>query len=144
MVKVGFYRGSGFISWLIRLRTWGQYSHCSIIFDNIVIDAIPFHGVESGGIEKLKDADIFSVNCTIEQTAIIRSFAVHQVGKPYDILAILKLAVNYKENRRMSEEWFCSELVTAALRKGGVAILPEYKAWEINPSMLSKSELLSK
>ena len=143
MIRIAMYRGTGLLAWLVRLRTGGHYSHCSLVVVGVrVIEALPFTGVVESDLSRLQEADLFDFAHTREQAVVIAEFASRQVGKAYDLLAILSLFVAHKEDRKKTGKWFCSELVVAALRKAGVNATPALRPWEVTPQRLAESPLL--
>jgi uncharacterized protein YycO len=141
MLYIGAFKGKGFISKLIKWRTGGEYSHIGVFLDNKYwIDAYFTRGVkkliykpDQNGIE----VDIYKVELKTENE--VRKFLSKQIGKNYDLRAVLNIGVCHKENRKLSNKWMCSELVYAALLKDGINIFNDTAAWEVDPNMLMRS-----
>lgn len=93
-------------SLILRTGMWSSWSHCGIVLPGgMVIEAAAFHGVRMRPLaEVLADASA-------------HAFAMAQVGKPYDWLGAIGLAVHRDWER--DDAWFCSELVEAAAAAGG-------------------------
>jgi len=76
------------------------------------------------------------------RSSIALKFAMAQVGKAYDFTSVLRFISRRQERRTDSGKWFCSELVFAALQKGGVNVLERIQPWAVSPGMLACSPLL--
>lgn len=61
----------------------------------------------------LKREEYVSIPATDEETAAFEKFMLDQVGKPYDVGAIVAMVI--QRDWRDPNKWFCSELVAAAL-----------------------------
>lgn len=68
-------------------------------------------------------------------------FAMAQVGKKYDYLGVARFVT--RRPSKGNEKWFCSELVFEAFRRAGVNLFHRIEAWEVSPSMISYSPLLT-
>jgi hypothetical protein len=62
--------------------------------------------------------EVFELAATPEQTAKFYDYALKQVGKPYDKLAILAFFTD--RNWRDDDAWFCDELYLACLEQAGL------------------------
>lgn len=76
--------------------------------------------------------DRFVVETTPERKAVIIQFALAQVGKSYDLTALLGILAH--RDWREDDSWFCSELVAAAFEAGDEPLLnPHAKLNRITP-----------
>lgn len=80
-----------------------------------------------------KRSELLTLDCTDEQRNEALSFAIDQVGKPYDYAGVLlfSFAPRWNDKRR----WFCSELTAAALHRAGIITVPD-KMWRVSPGSL--------
>jgi hypothetical protein len=145
MIRIGAFKGNGVISKLIKWRTGGEYSHIGLCLDwQYWIDAQYGRGVRKviylpsqSGIE----VDIYKADFKDEN--IVRKFLAGQLGKKYDLRAALNIGVCHKEDRHLSDKWFCSELAYAALQKGKVNAFNDTLPWEVDPNILVRSTALT-
>lgn len=134
-VKILAYKGKSFWSRMIKLRTWSDVSHVAIELDsNNVVEAWSFDGVVhrkgydayKTGHTKGTEIDVYEVpkQVIIDGTTYdvdhekIWKYAVAQVGKSYDWMAILGFGI--RKHTENPEKLFCSELVHAACLAGGL------------------------
>jgi len=106
-----------------------------LLDDNTVIEAAAFKGVVRGSFEnftKIYDRVIIQdLPLPNEEAAI--SFLLEQIGKPYDWTAIFGIVFRNGKWTDLAK-WFCSELVEAAIKAGGLdrfkedvsRIIPQY------------------
>jgi hypothetical protein len=80
----------------------------------------------------------------LDAPATVLDFALAQIGKPYDLGAVLAIAlrVTCDRNWRRPDKWFCSELVAAACEAGGRALLDAHDLTVITPRDVALSPLL--
>ena len=149
-MKIALYKGTGFVYSIIKFVTRGEYVHSSIVYDNgKVLEAKPFTKVAlmnslSEGNKKGMVIEVYDVPTTPKQEAIITEFLTRQLGKSYDYLSLIGFVTHTTEQQRKTwGKWFCSELCFAAFRKGGIDLLKRIPAWEISPSDLSYSPIIS-
>lgn len=148
-MKIAFYKGNGPLNKLISFFCRGGYSHVAIIQnDGIIIEAYPFKGVRirKDISDKMKRCrvDVFEVQTTSEQDAIIKNFLVAQIGKKYDWWAIFGFVFHTtREGRKQYGKWICSELVFAAFRKASISLLERIEAWMVSPTILSYNTTMS-
>ena len=153
-----FTTSSNFISWAIRQRTWGRFSHVQIIvgaYGNTLL-----HGAE---LERQRvdviSADANGVYCRAvqeeewknyailtypemteeERTNVVR-FCFSQIGKPYDFVGLASFLF-YKKLQN-DEKWFCSELAYIAYKQAGIRLQRRVKQDFISPRDLYISPLL--
>lgn len=148
---VALHKGKTLISRLIRWQTRSEYSHASLILDDgTCIEAVEGHGVRQQVLWRPTGhapIDLFMVGAHgLSRTAgiMIERWARSQIGKPYDWTMVVRFVSRRQASRKESGKWFCSELVFAALQKGGVDLLERVEPWEVSPGLLSKSPLLTK
>lgn len=123
-ILVRFVTEDDIISAAIRRQTWSAFSHVEFITDDM--KALGAH--HEGGVQiRALDSDKFTkeewyaIPCTNDQKIAAMTFALQQVGKPYDTEAIFGMLV--RKDWSNSNAWFCSELVTAACLHAGIIIL---------------------
>lgn len=135
-----FSRSNTIGSYLIRLKTWSDWSHCAILTPaNTVIESaypsgvreIPFSTWKAGKSAWAMKAR--KVPNEIKSLEFLRS----QIGAKYDTFAVLGIAIS--REWRDPSQWYCSELNESALSAGGLStfdpcftkfILPENR-WTI-------------
>lgn len=122
MIKVQFVREHGFLSNLIAWFSAGTFSHVDTVLPNGALlgarnDCI---GGKPPGVQIRPPYYMNAatkvrmwLNTTPEQEAVYYDFLNAQLGKPYDKIAIIGFAVD--RDWRDPSDWFCSELVAAAL-----------------------------
>lgn len=121
-----FSRQAGLVSDLIALGGAGDFSHVDIVLkDGTLLGA---RSDKVGGLPAgvhVRPADytkwsrqvFINVPCTPRQRMRALEFAVAQIGKPYDKLAIVGFLVG--RNWRDEDSWFCSELGARVGEVGG-------------------------
>jgi len=108
-------------SFLIRLFTWSQWSHVSILEDeDHIIDSTFKHGgvrrrpvLELVG--EVSAFEVVEVPLPMEDAGM--DFIRSQLGKPYDWTAIVGFIL--RENWADPAKWFCNELFEAGCKAGG-------------------------
>ena len=130
-VKIGFYKGNGhgvmqlIVHFLIRLRTWGKYTHVELIDDGGSKDMSDWvwYGATTrnpGGTAKrhiefhYKNWDIFELSKEVEYQPAFTWMDRH-LGHKYDWLGIwfyqfLRIRIESPQN------FFCSEYIAGALQ----------------------------
>ena len=114
------------MSKLICWQTRSKYSHAALILDDdSVIEAWHRGGVLHNQNISIAhtpgtQVDVFQILPAIDQSAAIH-FARAQVGRKYDFGSIFRFISRRPEPH--DEKWFCSELVAAACKQGGVDLL---------------------
>lgn len=120
-MKVAFYyanKGSWLDRW-IGLLTWGQFSHCEIVFS----DGTCFSSSPRDGGTRFKKInfqpdhwEFIELELSYQDEDTVLAFCEGEVGKPYDWAgAIFRLPF-------MNGRWYCSEVCVEALERGGVPI----------------------
>lgn len=140
--------------WLVSFFTRSPYSHTSIDVHGGRYEVLLGIGVTCG---YAGPDDSIAEGCRLEVTAqqedALQEFLLEQVGKPYDLKAVLQfLAVlrllagenphDVQAARKKRGRWFCSELVFAALRHVGIQLLERIEPWQVSPGMLALSPLI--
>lgn len=117
-----FSRRTSLPSWLTRMLTGGaRWSHCGILDHErgVVIEALMFRGVvETPLVDWLlryPSWEQVAIDCPWPSAAL--AFAREQVGKGYDYVAVI--GVPWRTAWDSPRRWYCSELLEAALAKGG-------------------------
>ena len=131
-IKVAFYKGKG--SWYSKLIRWwtkGKYSHTEII-----IDGYQYSSVECIGVRKKKhtpsDEWDYVTLYDLNVNNILSFFDITNACK-YDKIGILGFIIPFKDR---TNEWFCSEWCSNALKISG------YKPmWNKEPSKISPNKL---
>ena len=109
-MKIAFYKGAG--DWtdkLIRLWTFGKYSHCEIIYNDEWFSSSWYDGGVRKKLITLKPEnwDIFQIKVNIDDNYFI-DFYNKTNGKKYDLKGIL-LSQIFPFNKQNNDEYFCSE-----------------------------------
>lgn len=138
MIRLQFSTEDGASSELIRLYSHGWCSHVDIVLpDQSLLGARSDGGVQvrQPGYAAFTRSEVINLPASDEVTDETLSFARAQVGKAYDFTAIEAFVVG--RDWREADSWFCSELVAAALEKGGYFVHPLATATEkITPADL--------
>lgn len=128
-------------SWLIRTVTWSAWSHVELVLPGgQLIGAAAPHGV---GLTPLhvrhRIASKVAVVSFPGDLCCAKTWAMEQLGKPYDWLGVLGLGLH--RDWESDDSWWCSEFAAQALKQGGYApfreaainrITPEH-LWMLNP-----------
>lgn len=119
-MKIVFARRPTLGSWLIRIGTWSQWSHCAVIDGDTVIDATWPHGVRrtllADWVIRYADNEVANIQLPHEDAAT--GFLVRQIGRRYDWTALVGFF--FRRGWKDEDRWFCSELVEAAVMAGGL------------------------
>lgn len=134
-LKIIFCCGKNIGSPIIRFFTWSKFSHVAILDGDYVIEAayprvrrVPYSGYN----KHHNPVVVCDFECPDPQSAI--NFANRQLGKPYDFLALLGFIFHRDWSR--TTEWFCSELVTCALKAGGRNVFKDEFLDRVTPQNL--------
>lgn len=140
-----FFRGRGIIGSAIRWYTWSEVAHCAIFWEDHIVEAWHYGGVQCNPnpiwnrVDSDPTIEAFGVDCTEQQLidAFIR--ASEWVNRPYDFMGILgfPLRANVEDRTKM----FCSELVSEAFSQVGVPLL-RCESYKISPGLLRISPRL--
>ena len=137
-MKIIFYVAKYGTIWdqLIALRTWGPYSHVELMFS----DGMCFSSSPRDGGTRFKKIQIDPVHWTAldfptDKEDCIRKWCEKQVGKPYDWLGILGLAIDAPiiDDNKI---WYCSKVCTAAIDQ--YLAYNKFIPIRINPNKLYK------
>lgn len=127
MVRAQFVRGSGWASAGIAIFSAGHLSHVDLVLpdgrllgarSDSVGDAPPGVRVRPAGYEDWSMRVLVELPATPKQAQKFYDFAMLQVGKRYDHLAIFAFALN--RSWRDTEAWFCSDMLMACLEHAGL------------------------
>lgn len=135
--KIIFSTQSSIFSLLIRLFTFSKYSHVSLqISENEIIDSTFSKGVSKRSLEDLLSKSSRYEILEIDAIEIdqILPWLESQIGKPYDIMAVLALPFTRKWTG--DDKWFCSEYLTVGLYNAGLKIFNKHTTSRITPEML--------
>lgn len=106
---------------VIRGVTWSQWSHCALIDGDEVVEAA------WPKVRASKLADVIAAHTSwaivefpCEDPAAAIAAARSQIGKPYDLMGAVGLA--FHRDWQNEGQWWCSDLLTWAIMKGGTII----------------------
>lgn len=130
MITIRFVSHHGIFNWACQIAQYGFWgTHCEAVTEDGL-----FIGAISDGVKARPwgyDAGSFSeelfleVKSTPEQEEIFYAFVESQIGKPYDLWAILAYFWPSRDWQSF-DAWYCSELLATALSECG--ILPKEMA----------------
>jgi uncharacterized protein YycO len=145
-----FTTSRGFISSVIRFRTWGKFSHVQVISNpksephgKIEVISADDNGVtrrDAYDDEFEKCAILTCPTMTEEQRRNVVEFCIQQVGKGYDFLGLADFLLDadlQNENR-----FFCSELAFLAYKASGIDLIKRIDHAFASPAHLYISPLL--
>jgi hypothetical protein len=150
-VALQFSTESDIISWGIRVVTDCKYSHVDLVMpDGQLLGARSSGGVaiRPPNYATFTARLVKAATVTDAVGAAIYAAAKSQLGKPYDLRAIIGLALPFgssgysKEDWLMHERWFCSDLLTWAFQEGGCTLLDTTLMIRITPADMLLSPLL--
>lgn len=102
------------ISLLIQIRTLSRWSHVGVVMGNMVLESRGGVGVVLTPINEFKDrytsTDTGYIPCASKEKA--EAFLTEQLGKEYDLKAIIGAAFNLKIDSSVA--YHCSELIAEA------------------------------
>lgn len=140
IITLQFVGSGGPINWIIKTRTNSGISHVDVVLANEDLLGSQLHEKDGDGVRirepNYKKFDkIIRVNLQVtdEQYNKFWEFLLQQVGKPYDLMAIIGLTAH--RNWRETDSWFCSELVSAALEYAGIFTIRTLINW-VDPQTL--------
>lgn len=112
-MEVYFTRSHTLGSYLIRLLTGSQWSHCGVVDGPYIIDSMQGFGVRRRSLRSFLDAFPEHELVTIPGEHLgAMQFYREQVGKPYDGEALWGFLMPWRDWQDDSK-WFCSELIAA-------------------------------
>lgn len=120
---------------LIRTVTWSQWSHVALVDGNEVIEATwPAVRVAPLAEVLAKHSDHIIVDLACHVPGDVIKAARSQVGKPYDLTALVGLVMH--RDWQESDSWFCSELVAWAFAQGGSPLFRQDALHRVTPQHL--------
>lgn len=133
---------------LIRAVTWSKWSHVALILeDGTAIEAV-YPKVRRVPLETVLNSHSkwVIVDIPTDCDKEIEEAAISQIGKPYDITALLGILVHRQWTDL--DSWFCSELLAWSFAKGGKLLFREedihritpQNLWMLNYPIIRKSE----
>ena len=147
---VALYRGKSVVSRLIRWQTRSQYSHAALLLPNgSVLESWHRGGVSHNhGLGACHtpgtEVDLFAVESSkgfaLVDWARTLDFAFAQIGHTYDYRSVARFLSRRAE--KADGKWFCSELVFAAIKAGGLDLLANTSADRVAPGHLAWSPFL--
>lgn len=129
-MKIAFHKGVTPWDWAIRLFSGGPFSHCELVFsDGLHFGARPFRKVNY--IHRKTDETWTAVDipCSDGQERQIRKWCDGEVGSGYDWWGIARFVLKFIP--ASEDDWFCSEICTAALQQ--IFLLPNIEPQTIHP-----------
>lgn len=130
------YKGDGFFSNLIFLKTWHEISHCECYVgggksaasrDGIGVGLYPLRSKGLVGIYRPKDFDLESAMAWFQTVD----------GQKYDWVGLLRFAWFKSVPSGNNGKMFCSEFLTRFLRAGGCDPFPREDADAVAPYQFS-------
>lgn len=118
-----FSRSHAIGSYIIRLKTWSEWSHCAVLTDDkTVIETVFPHGVREIPFDDwVKTKTKWSQKeRKVPNPEKSLAFFRGQIGKEYDTFAVVGIALN--RDWREPDQWYCSELNESGFAEGGLAI----------------------
>ena len=120
-IKLRFISNKSFMSLVVRVFTRSKFSHVDYIFnDGRAYSSLPKDGV--GFNEDINDY-IEEYTLEVPSKKAVEDFLLLQQGKPYDWRAIISMP--FCRCWEEDDKWFCSELICAAIKAGGVELYNE-------------------
>ena len=147
------FKNTGLMSKIIQWGTNSPYSHVAVCVDaemNLIIEAQGM--VRAADIRKMTNYDIFRIkrghrynlNTTI-------SFLVSKLNEKYDYAGVIFLGIiKLFRLKKLANKWqkdrdyFCSELVYAAFKAGGLEIVDKESAGIVSPADIANSTIIEK
>lgn len=117
----------GFVSRMVEWKGAGRYSHVDLVMpnENLLGARSDRTGGKPSGVqvrppnyEAFDPVTRIDINVFKNQEDRFWSFAMAQVGKPYDRLSILGFMIN--RDWMQTDSWICSELAMAAYASAGI------------------------
>ena len=148
-IKLIFSSRKGWLSKIVRMVTWSDYSHVDMIIGHDhVIGASHTEGVTESSLAYRKSvsnkwliAEVHTLS--VEDDENLFRAMKSQVGKPYDYTGVLGFL--FHRDWQKEERWFCSELIAWAFSKVGTRILADsVRKSRVSPEHLLMSPMLKK
>lgn len=148
---VVLFAGSSLVSRLIRWHSREQWNHAAILFDDLTLyEARAGSGVirrrwrQNGYPDTGYTVLVPLAMPTEEQVGRMRWFLNDQIGKGYDYRQVARFVTRIPGVSNSSlDSWFCSELVVAALRVGGIMLFRNTYPHEVDPGDLNRTLALT-
>lgn len=149
MIKINFASQNNFLSTIIKMVTFSNYSHVELQINDIC------YGVNlNKGVHERTEQEFFSCYDTVEtfsikymtdrKEAIIKEFMDNAVGAKYDYKSMMLLGLTHRKFSEDNDKWFCSEIIYTAFRKAKLSLINFYmKPERVTPGDLHKSNLLT-
>lgn len=108
----------------IRWATNGLYSHVDLVLPDGLLGAHLDGGVRLRPFGYAKFSAMARVQCGVPDESAAIAFAIAQIGKPYNLEAILDMVLHRQRKFSMDQpSWFCDELLYATALAGGRSLL---------------------
>lgn len=137
---------------IIRWFTWSHYSHVDLVLPSKKdYSAYPYMPVKwhpegallgarfHGGVKirphnycKFSRIALATKMVTEHEAEILYRSALGQIGKPYDIMAIVAFAIHDRDWENTAK-WFCSELAAWLMKKIGYPLLNTQFLYRLTP-----------
>ncbi len=142
MVKLLFTKTRTMESAAVRFVTWSQYSHVDLVTrSGLAVGAVLGQGVVQVPLDvRLAKASRYAFAYVVADSYAVEAFVDQQLGKPYDLTALIGMMA--RRDWQKDDRWFCSELVAAALKRTGSAIVCK-DTGRVTPQDLLESPLLT-
>lgn len=137
------YRGNDLLAKAIKWQTRSEYCHAAVATQDRIYEATGKKNVVRRRMIKREDyeqGDWFAIE--VPDYEKMEAFLEAQLGKKYDYTMIARFLSRRQATRRSKNRWFCSELVFAALLRGGARLFERIEPWQVSPGMLSYSTKL--
>ena len=155
-MKVALYKSAHDGRWLDNainaLSGFGGYSHAELVFSNGISfsstmrdpsvdslgrpkpDGTRFKQIDYG--EHPERWDLIELKIGLMAEAYIAQFCRDQIDARYDFWGCMRFAVPFVKQHE--DKWFCSEVVTAALKIVGYEPLRDQKPHKVSPNYLAR------
>ena len=140
-VSVAFYKASrgNWKDKVVAFWTGGDYSHTELVFHDpdtgelIMWSSSPIEGKVRKKKHTIDTLTWDYLHVEVPNPEAMMASLEEVRGERYDWLGVLGFAIPLKDREG---KWFCSELVSNALKVGGVAALYSYDPSDIGPNVL--------
>ena len=136
------YRGSGFIPWLIRVKTWSPVSHIEVVVSPFETIAARESGSAVYPISAEKLYEVWRPKLPIDVPDGMAWFMRSANGQKYDLWGLFRF---FTIGKQSTSKQFCSELATRFYRAAGLEpFTPETDADLVSPGMFRTSSRLAR
>lgn len=142
MIEIEFVGTRSLWGSIIKWGTMSDIDHVQFVLSNgDRLGAMPGVGVSFGSAPRPTDT-VHRFGLDAPDATL--SYALDQVGKPYDLGAVLAIAMRrpLHHDWRQADRWFCSELVAACCEQAGRPLLAAPDLTVITPRDLMLSPYL--